>query len=250
VNTDGSLTSSFIRMPWLLQVPQSLFVLEEDLVLIAGRSEFLVIDIGSGAAEEVTRFRISSKLRAVAIVDQSQLGLLIEQEQTRSEALLVRIADGQVVWRIPVAPHGQAYGWSASGITIAYESKIRAYAPDGTYDSLGSSSQWSGCSLSVQGDTRVAVRSDGRVAWLVTDEASQLGFVAAHQGAGAAVANSASGVLSAGVDGSLVLSRRDGNLPMVVSRLERRLRCTDAKVKGLRREHERLAFLANRADGG
>ena len=154
-----------------------------------------------------------------------------------------------MAWRIPVAAHGWAYSWNASGVAIAYESEIRAYHADGSYAPLGSGPQWSGCSLSMQGDTPVAVTSDGRVAWLATGDSPQFAFVAAHQGAGTAVTTSGSGVLSAGVDGSLVLRRRDGNLPVVVSRLERRLRCAGAKVKGLRRERERLAFLANRADG-
>ncbi len=249
VNADGSLTCSFIRLPRLLQVPQNLFVLEEGLLLIAGRSDFLVIRIGSGSAEEVTRFRISSKLRAVAVVDRSQLGLLIERDQTHSEALLVGIADGQVAWRIPVAPHGKAYGWSASGIAIAYEAEVRAYYPDGSHTSLGPGRQWSGCILSMDGKIPVVVTRDGQVTWLGTDDSPQIGFVTAHQGAGTAATTSGSNVLSAGADGSIALTRRDGNgPPVIVSRLDRRLRCSGAKVKGLRRERERLTFLANHAD--
>ena len=155
----------------------------------------------------------------------------------------------RTAWRIPVAPHGQAYSWSTSGIAIAYEAEIRAYYPDGSHTSLGPGRQWSGCILSMYGNIPVAVTRDGQVTWLGTDDSPQVGFVAAHQGAGTAVTTSGSSVLSAGADGSIALTRRDGNgPPVIVSRLDRRLRCSGAKVKGLRRERERLAFQANRAD--
>jgi hypothetical protein len=102
----------------------------------------------------------------------------------------------------------------------------------------------------MQGNTPVAATSDGRVAWPGTDDSPLAGFVAAHQGVGTAVTTSASSVLSTGADGSITLTRRDANSPpVIVSRLERRLRCSDARVKGLRRERERTAFLANGADG-
>src|SRR5262249_38085151 len=69
-----------------------------------------------------------------------------------------------------------------------------------------------------------------------------------HKGAGTAVVAAGTDILTAGSDGSVALVRRDdyGGLTEA-GRLERRLRCSDARVKGMKREHERLIFLANDA---
>ena len=131
VKADGSLTYTFIRLPRPVQSPQGLFALEEGLILVAGRSELMITRVEGGIAEEVTRFRISAQLRAVAVIDQSFLGLLVEPESGHSEALLTGIADGQVAWRLPVEPRGQACGWGTDGIAIGTNPGYVPTAPMG-----------------------------------------------------------------------------------------------------------------------
>ena len=248
VDADGSLRFFFIPLPLSLRWPENLFILAEDLVLITAHSEFLIVEIGSGTAEEVAHFRISSDFRSTAVVGQKFLGMLFESEWGANEALLVDIDSGQVVWRIRVAPHGGACGWSADGVLIAYNTDVVFYHADGTVSTIRTNLQPSGRIMTVDGDIAVAVTYDGQAVWLQIDGPTGTESVSVHSGAGTAVVAAEGDVLSAGSDGSLALIRQDGTgEPVVASRLERRLRCSGARVEGLKGNQERLIFLANGA---
>jgi DNA-binding GntR family transcriptional regulator len=249
VAADGALTYSAIRGPSSVESPTGLCTLGEDLLLVSGGSELLIVHVGGAAAEEVSRFRISGAVRAVDIVERSALGLLVETGPGRAAALLADIGSGRLTWRIPVPPGGQACAWSATGVAIAYRTGIRVYRADGGSGPAEADLTCSGRGLSMQAGTAVAVTAEGRVAWLPPGGAQPVVSVAVHHGAGTAVAASGDSILSAGADGSIAITRRNGaGPPVVVARLERRLRCEGARVRGLRREQERLAFVANGAD--
>src|SRR5262249_45525252 len=149
--------------------PQNLYALAEDVYLITARSEFMIVEISGGAAEEVTHFRVPGDIRSVGLLDRSLLGLLLEPEQGHCEAILINIHNGKVVWKIPVAPHGTAYGWSTDGIAIAYESKIVNYAMNTRPMTIGSAIRVSGNSLCIQDDRAVAVTDDGHATLLPLD---------------------------------------------------------------------------------
>ncbi len=250
VQADGSLSFSFIPLSLALRSPQGVFSLAEDVILIAGDSEFLIVEISSGMAEEAAHFRISNDVLAVAVLNHSFLGLLLEPEWGMCEALLVSIESGRVVWRIPVSPHGRAYGWSIDGILIAYDAEMVIYKADASSSTIRSEIQPSGHSLSVNGDIVTAVTRDGQVACFRLDSSTETEKVPVHNSAGTAVIAASGDILAAGSDGSVALIRRDAVGALVeVSRLERRLRCAGARVEGLKRERERLIFLANDALG-
>ncbi len=258
VNADGTLRSSFIPLPYPLRGPGNLYILAEDVVLITTDSEFLIVEIGSGGsgqdgtAEEVARFRISSDFRSIAVVDQAFLGLLLDTESNKSEALLVDVRSGQIAWRISV-PRGDCIcGWFRDGIVIAYDSEAVICRADGNNSTttIGTNFRVSGRNLSVCDHTVIAVTDDGRAAWLPMDGVTEVASVCGHSGAGTAVIAANRDVLSAGSDGSVALLRRDGDgIPVLVSRLERRLRCSGAKVDELTSDRELAVFLANGANG-
>lgn len=248
INPDDSLSFSDFQLPRTLQSPEVLSAIAEDIVLIAARSELMIVDIGSEDAKEITYFRTSYDLRSVAIVDRSMLGLLFETEPEVCEAVLTSLDTGEVIWRIPIKPHGQAYEWMPDGIVVAYGSEIRVYRQAESF-SAGGPLQLSIRNLSIQRDRAVAVTNDGQVAWLRLDCATTAELISVHSGAGTVVATFNDDVLTAWSDASVVLVRRDSDgAPRLISHLERRLRCAGAKVKGLKRERERLIFLANGAD--
>ena len=249
VNTDGSLKSSFVPLPRSLQWPGSLYILAEDVVLITTASEFLIVEIEGGTAEEVAQFRISSDLRSAAIIDRSFLGLLVDTEQEMSEALLVDIRSGEIVWRIPVLRGEGKCGWFKEGIVIAYDTNVIIYRADSKRSTIDVNFRVSGRSLSVSEEAAIAVTDSGRVAWLPMDGSAEVETVSVHSGAGTAVIGASRDVLSAGSDGSVALTRRDeAERALVISRLERRLRCSGALVEELKSDRERAIFLANGAD--
>lgn len=247
VEANNSLSYSFISLPRTLRSPQNLFTLAEDVVLITAHSEFLIVEIGSGTAEEATHFRIASDIRTVTVLNQSLVGLLLEPEWGQCEALLVNIDSGQVLWRIPVSPNGRAFGWSTESIAIAYDNEMVVYRADTGFSTIRSGIQPSGHSLSLYNDAVIAVTSDGQAAW-VGLTSTEVETVPIHSGTGTAVLAASGDILTAGSDGSVALVRRDriGGLAEI-ARLERRLRCAGARVEGLKRERERLIFLANNA---
>jgi len=247
VKANNSLSFSFISLPRTLRSPQNLFMLTEDVVLITASSEFLIVEIGSGTAEEAAHFRIASDIRTVTVLNQSLVGLLLEPEWGQCEALLVNIDSGQILWRIPVSPNGRAYGWSTEGIAIAYDNEMAVYHADTSFSTIRSHIQPSGHSLSLYNDAVIAVTSDGQAAW-VPLTSTEVETVPVHSGTGTAVLAAGGDILTAGSDGSVALVRRDriGGLAEI-ARLERRLRCAGARVDGLKRERERLIFLANDA---
>jgi CheY-like chemotaxis protein len=247
VKADSSLSFSFISLPRELRSPQNLFTLAEDVVLITGDSEFLIVEIGSGTAEEATHFRIASDIRAVTVLDQSFVGLLLEPEWGQCEALLVNIDSGHVTWRIPVSPNGRAYGWSTESVVIAYDDEMVVYHAGAGFSTIRSDIQPSGHTLSLHNDAVVAVTYDGQAAWIPLDS-MEAETVPIHSGTGTAALAVGGDILTAGSDGSVALVRRDaaGGLTEI-ARLERRLLCAGARVGGLKRERERLIFLANDA---
>ena len=256
VNPDDSLRFSYISLPRTLRWPEHLYILAEDVVLIVGHSEFLIVEVGSGSAEEVAHFRVSSDLRSTAVIDQSLLGLLFESELSTSEAMMIDIRHGQVIWRTPVLPRGGACAWSRHGIAITYDSEVVIYRMDERYRTVRTSAiqtdlAISGLSLAFIENTAIVMTDDGRVAWLRPDDSTDVDSVQAHSGAGTAVIAANGDILSAGSDGSVALVRQDENLKLkIASRLERRLLCLEARVRGLKGVRERDIFLANGADGG
>ena len=248
IDPDGTMRFNFIPLPRPLRWPERLFMLAEDLVLITAHSEFLIVEIGSGTAEEVAHFRISSDLRAVTVVDQSFLGLLIEPESGPSEAALIDIDTGRIVWTIPVSPHGGACGWTADSVMIAYTTDLIVYRPGTTPSTIHSDLQPSGNDLSLSDNAVIMVTDDGQAVWTPFADSISAESVAVHSGAGTAVIAVDGEVLSAGCDGSVALIKYDGaDRPEVVSRIERRLQCSGARVGGMRGDRERLIFLTNNA---
>lgn len=247
INADDSLSFADFQLPRTLQSPEGLSVLAEDIVLVTARSEFMIVEIGSKDSEEVAYFRTSGDLRAVSIVDRSMLGLLFESEAGLCEAVLASLDTGEVIWRIPVKPHGQAHGWTADGIAVTYGSEIVVYRQAAIF-SARAPIQPSSRNLSVQRDRAIALTSDGQAAWLDLEYPTNAELISVHSGAGTAVMVFNADILTAWSDASVVLIRRDlDGAPRVIARLERRLQCAGAKVKRLKREHERLIFLANGA---
>ena len=243
-------------MPHPLRGLRNIYILAEDVVLIITDLEFLIVEIGGGGsardgtAEEVARFRISSDFRSIAVVDQAFLGLLLDTESDKSEALLVDVRSGQVAWRIPV-PHGEGvHGWFRDGIVIAYDSEAVIYWANGNNSTIGTNFRFSGHNLSVCDHIVSAVTDDGRIARLPMDDVTEAASVWGHSGPGTAVIAANRDVLSAGSDGSVALTRRDGDgRPVLISRLERRLRCSGARVEELKSDRELAVFLANGANG-
>ena len=244
---DGSLSFHFIPLPRTLQSPENLFALEEDLFLIAARSEFLIVKILSGTVEEVTHFRIPSYIRAVSILGKSLLGLLLEPEQGLCEAMLTNIDSGEVIWRMPVSPHGRAFGWSNYGVVIAYDGAVVVFNENASPSTISNISI-SGHNLSLQDDMAIAVTDDGRTVCIHLDGSMEAETLSVHSGAGTAVVGAGTDILTAGSDGSVALIRRSDDSTLVeAGRLVRRLRCSGARVDGLEHERERLIFLANGA---
>jgi pyruvate-formate lyase-activating enzyme len=248
VRADGSLRSSFVPLPRPLQGPGNLHILAEDIVLIGTNSEFLIVETGSGAAEEVTHFRISGDLRDVAVVDRSFLGLRIDPGWENGAALLVDIESGEIDWRIPSASGEDIWGWFREGIVTAYGSDVSVCTPDADMRVMEAEFRFAGRNLSVCGDTVTGVTEDGRVAWIPMADPRGAQSIPVHSGAGTAVIAADRGVLSAGSDGSVALTRPDGvGNPIVAARLERRLQCSGALVEGLKGDCELSIFLANGA---
>ena len=137
-------------------------------MLITTHLEFLIVEIGSGTAEEATHFRVASDIRAMTVLNKSLVGLLLEPEWGQCEALLVNIDSGQVVWRIPVSPNGRAYGWSNESVVIAYDNEMVAYRADTGFSTIRSDIQPSGHSLSLNNDAVVAVTYQGQAAWFAS----------------------------------------------------------------------------------
>ena len=245
---DGSLNFVFIPLPRRLQSPQNLFALTDDLFLITARSELLLVEILNGSAEEIAHFRIPSVIRAVEVIDKSFLGLVIEDEQGFCDAILVSIHSGQAVWRVPVAPDGRAYGWSQKTVVIAYDSGIVSYERDESTSMLTEDVRVSGNKLALLNEIAVAVTDDGQVACVRLDESMVSETLLVHSGVGTAVAAAGADIITAGSDGSVAwIQRREDGTLVEVGRLVRRLRCPGARVKGLKRERERVIFLANDA---
>jgi hypothetical protein len=243
----GPLSFSFISLPRMLRSPRNLFALGEDVVLITAHSEFLIVEIGSGTAEEATHFRVASDIRAVTVLNQSLIGFLLEPEWGQCEALMINIDSGEVLWRIPVSPNGRAYGWSTESVVISYDNEVVIYHAHTGFSTIRPDIQPSGHSLSLNNEAVVAVTSDGQAA-LVRPGPTEAETVSVHSGTGTAVLAVGDDILTAGSDGSVALVRRDAISGLAeISRLERRLRCAGARVEGLKRERERLIFLANDA---
>jgi Rho termination factor, N-terminal domain/Pentapeptide repeats (8 copies)/NACHT domain len=256
VNSDDSLKFLHISLPRTLRWPENIYILAEDVVLIVGHAEFLIVAVGSGTAEEVAQFRVTSDLRSTTVIDQSLLGLVFEPESGTSEAILIDIRDGQVLWRTRVLPGGGAYAWSRHGITITYGSEVAVYRMDETdsttlTDIIQSDMAISGRSLAFVRDNIIVTTDDGRVAWLRTGNSIEINKIQAHGGAGTAVVAANGDTLSAGSDGSVALVRQGKDLKLkITSRLERRLRCSGARIRGLQGVRERDIFLANGASSG
>ena len=249
VKSDGALIFSAIRTPRLLRSPQRVFLIAEDVILITAQAEFLIVEVGTGVAEEAAYFRVSNDIRAVTILDQSFIGLVIESDGY-DEALLCAIESGEVQWRIPVAAGGMAFGWAGNGIVIAYDDELVHYASNKDGRTVVSGLTSGGGDISVGEDGIVFLTDDARVAWLDPSGSLESFTGRLHEGKGTAVIASGAEVLTAGSDGSVVLLRRDSSGELVeISKLERRLRCAGAKVANLRREHERAIFIANGARG-
>ena len=151
------------------------------------------------------------------------------------------------VWRVPVASHGTAFGWSSDGIAIAYDDNIAVVNESSTL-AITSDVLISGHTLSLQDNMVVAVTDDGRAACFPLDNSIEGGTLSVHGGAGTAVIAAGTEILTAGSDGSIALiRRRKDNTLTEAGRLTRRLRCSGARVDRMKRERERLIFLANEA---
>ncbi len=248
VKPDGSLSFTFLTLPRSLRSPQGVFALAEDVLLITTQSDLLVVDIGSGAAEVAAHFRVSNEIRALAVIDQSLLGVALEPERGLCEAVLLDIETGQVQWAIPVSAHGRAFGWSSDGLLISYDNALVYYGSTEVPSRIATDAQPSGYQISVCGRDAVMVSGDGLVTRFRLDRAADAYCVPVHNGAGTAVLATGSEILSAGSDGTIAVLRPDAAGALTVAgRLQRRLQCAGAKVDGLRRDRERLLFLANGA---
>ena len=248
---DGSLKLSVIRLPRTLRRPENVYLLREDLVLVTADSEFLIADISGGTATEVAYFRVSSDLRNAAVVDQGLLGLLFEPEYADGEALLIDIASGQDRWRVPVPPGAGACGWFAHGVVMASGQQLLLLREDGTTMTMRHGDlEPSGAAICVHDNQVILITEHGREAWLPLDKiAGPEHTPIVHYGVGTAVTAANGDVLSSGTDGSVALTRRDANgIPAVLARVERRLRCTGARVKNMKSEREIAVFTANGAE--
>lgn len=247
---DGSLKFTVMPLPRMLRWPEGLYLLREDIVLVTGHSEFLIVDIGDGSAAEVAYFRVSSDLHSAAVVDQTLLGLLFEPEYADSEALLIDIESGQVRWRVQTESNRGACDWFAHGIVMASGPSLLMFREDGNVATTHMDLEPSWAAICVHDDQAILVSEYGREAWVPlgcgSDPESTL---VVHHGAGAAVAALDGEVLSSGTDGSIALARRNANgIPSVVARVERRLRCAGARVEQMKSDRELAIFAANGAD--
>ncbi len=228
-----------------------MYLLKEDLVLVTAHSELLIVDISNGIATELAYFRVSSCLRDVAIVDQALLGLLFEPEYAGSEALLIDIESGQARWRVPVQPGPGACGWFTHGVVMTSGQQLRLFRADRTTITMRHGDlELSGATICVHDDQAILVTENGREAWLALDNiADPEHTLVVHHGAGTAVTAANGDVLSSGTDGSVALTRREANgIPVLVAKVERRLRCAGARVKNMKSEREIAVFTANGAD--
>jgi Pentapeptide repeats (8 copies) len=254
INPDDSLKFSFTPLPRTLRWPEQVYILSEDIVLIVGRSEFLIAEISGGTAEEVTHFRVASDLRSAAVVDQALLGMVFAPELGAGKAILTDITSGEVIWSIPIRSGGRAWYWSRVAVAVAYDSEVIFYRPDKDHMTverkvIETELALSGSGLAYLDNTAIVTTDDGRVSWLRSDESTVFESIQAHSGAGTAMIAANGDILSAGSDGSVVLIRQERDATVrLVSRLERRLRCARARVEGLRGVRERDIFLANGAD--
>ena len=160
-NTDGSLRFSFVAMPRILQWPEGLYVLQEDIVLIAARSEAMIVNIGGDDTQEIAYFRLSNNVRNVVIVDHTYIGLLLESQSGQSEALLLRIDSGQIVWRIAIPSRADACGWDTKGIVVAHGNQLTFYKPDYPSVDVGIDLKFSWQRISIDNDIAVVGTSDG-----------------------------------------------------------------------------------------
>lgn len=248
IKADDSLVFSSVRMPQAVRAPRAVFALAEDVVLIAAQAEFVIAEIGAAAADEAARFRVSNDITAVTVLSRSQLGLLIESELGHSEALLADIESGQVVWRVPVISNGLSFGWSENGILIAHENGMTFFDKTGSAHAVHIDIIPSGPTLSMRNDKITMLTQDARAICIRTDGLLESSTAPLHNGIGTAMIATGTAVLTAGSDGSLALVRTDDAGALVeVARLERRLRCSGAKVDRMKREHERSVFVANGA---
>jgi hypothetical protein len=251
IQADGSLKLSVIQLPRTLRRPENVYLLREDLVLVTAHSEFLIAGLSEGTATEVAYFRVSSDLRDAAVVTRGLLGLLFEPEYADSEALLIDIESGHSRWRIPVPPSTGAAGWLVDGVIMAAGQQLLLFKEDSsTVLMTQRDPDPSGASICIHDDQAILVTQDGHEAWLPLDNIPDPEHtLIVHDGAGMAVTAANGDVLSSGTDGSVVLTRRDANeVPVVVARVERRLRCAGAHVKNMKSEREVAVFTANGAE--
>nr|WP_225954174.1 pentapeptide repeat-containing protein [Kibdelosporangium phytohabitans] len=246
---DGSLKFSIIQLPRTLRWPDNVHLLKEDLVLVTAHSEFLIVDISEGTTTEIAYFRVLSELRSAAVVDQA-LGLLNEPEYGDSEALLIDIATSEVRWRVPVRVRGGVCSWLTNGILIAAEELLLLLRDDRSGTMGPRDHEAPATAVCVHEDQVILATDDGRETWLSLNSLGKPECtLAVHSGAGTAVTVADGTVLSSGVDGSLAVTARDTNgSPTVVTRVERRLLCTGARVEGMQGEREFDLFVANGAD--
>jgi hypothetical protein len=249
VRADASLKFSVISLPRALRRPENVYLLREDIVMVTARSEILIADISDGTATEVAYFRVSSDLRAAAVVDQKLLGLIIEPEYAESEALLIDIESGQVRWRISVPPGGRPCGWFTHGIVMASDSQLLLLRENGDVEIRLPDLEPSPAAICVHDDQAILVSEYGRETWLpLNNSGDPECTLVIHSGAGTAVTAMDGQVLSSGTDGSVVLTGRDAKgVPAVVAREERRLRCDRALVEAMKSDRELAIFTANGA---
>ena len=249
VRVGSSLKFSVIPLPRVLRWPEDIYLLREDIVLVAARSEILIVDISDGTATEVAYFRVSGDLRVAAVIDHKLLGLIFEPEYAESEALLIDIESGLVRWRISVPPGERPCGWFRHGIVMASDSQLLLFREDGDVEIRHPGLEPSPAAICVQDDQAILVSEYGQEIWLPLDNSGDPeSTLAIHSGAGVAVTATGGQVLSSGTDGSVVLTRRDAKGALaVVARDERRLRCDGALIEGMNSDRELAIFTANGA---
>lgn len=254
VQSDGTLRYTAVPLPRRLRWPGNVYLLAEDIVLVTAHSEFMLADISEVPAREVAYFRVSSDIASAAVVVREYLGVTADLGHPGSGALLVRIADGQVRWRrMGAIPWEGSCGWLMDGLIVRSDTGLLRYNADGSIFQVtprgDTEPEPPVAAMCVYGDEVITISDVGRLTWLRLSDPTDLGAVlAAHHCAGTAVAAADGDVLSAGSDGSVSLAQRgpDG-APIVVAKIERRLRCTGAQTTGMKGTRESAIFAANGA---
>jgi hypothetical protein len=233
-----------------LDAPIRIFLLGEDAVLAISTSEIAIFEMDVSGCSEVARFRVASNILHATLTRSGDVAVVVE---VRGVPIAIRIAvetarlsqesnapdqfddfcclEDRFLFAGRDGPHSEGVG-TLERLDIAASSLSEG---DDVSEAL------LGTLDGAVGRVGLLVNSGGRKVLSVT-----LGNEPAHNGAVTAVAPASGGVISSGMDGTIVLSRfSESGVDM--SRLDRRLRCAGALVADVKGTREQQLLIHNGA---